>query len=176
MEIAQQVIVPALVAAIVAFMVEFAAKPSLEARKERILRRHRRLWDLHRLLVQHFFLLGQIEVALAEDYPAPERRESLLRKSEDHLQLLDDYVHDPSLPVPEEVQELLRTIAFVSEIVVTASRQGRLEVARERNRALDDALDLADAYLEAPRWRVIKRRRIRRDVLAKPTSERLGEW
>ena len=43
---AYSVVVPALVAASVALLVEYAAKPALEARKERLLRKHRALWEL----------------------------------------------------------------------------------------------------------------------------------
>jgi hypothetical protein len=71
----QVVIVPAIVAGVVALAIEYAAKPSLEARKERVLRTQRSLWELRDGLItltdrldtlDYWIRSGDIDVASVE--------------------------------------------------------------------------------------------------------------
>jgi hypothetical protein len=57
------VVVPAVVAAAVALLIEYAAKPSIEARKERVLRARRALWELRDALVVLDERLSALEYA-----------------------------------------------------------------------------------------------------------------
>jgi hypothetical protein len=71
----QVVIVPAIVAGVVALAIEYAAKPALEARKERVLRTQRSLWELRDGLItltdrldtlDYWIRSGDIDVAAVE--------------------------------------------------------------------------------------------------------------
>jgi|ERR1035437_3886897 hypothetical protein len=75
------VVVPALVAAVVTPGIEFFAKPSLEARKERITEKHRAERDARRHFRVLSFHLGRLLAWMKED-PAerlPEQMQSIER-------------------------------------------------------------------------------------------------
>ena len=75
------VLVPALVAAFVTLVIEYVAKPRLEARKERILERHRETRALLRLFGQVTFQMGQHAVVVTDPRDDEEDLVAALREA-----------------------------------------------------------------------------------------------
>jgi len=161
-----KVLVPALVAAAVTVLIEYAAKPWLEVRKERILGRHRstgelirardvldaRLWPLFRL--GHAWDARHTPEAVADALSAT--RQAL------------DALAAARYRVPEQVSASVRPALLDLHSVLTELRGHfandtwgeHLDLREVIQECADCILELS-AYIETPRWRWRRRRALK---------------
>jgi hypothetical protein len=169
--VVRSILVPAIVAAIVALAVEYAAKPALEARKERLLRRQRVLWDLRDALAVLIDRLDSIETWTRRqdlelgELVALEREIDLGRVD---IRAVQDFAAKASSWLPPAIWSELsfaygrhQTMFAVADGVARATPPPErlphyglafLNVGSNYQLSLD--------YLSSPRWRRIRLRRI----------------
>lgn len=172
----REVVIPALVAAIVTLGIEFFAKPSLEARKERITERFRGQREARRHFRALAFELGRVLVYLdseSADVP-PDFRGARLRVMRGSMRShLDSMVTElaPGLESRDSfVEDALLEFAALCEVYLMSASEDEaasLDIAGE---LLNPLADLVSEAIRAPAWRQRKRRRIQAAIDALPGS------
>jgi hypothetical protein len=161
-----QVLVPALVAAVVTLGIEFFAKPSLEARKERITQGHRAERDVRRHFRLLSFHLGRLMswTRKASADRLPEQIQSIER---DMKAPLDQMIE--AIAQSEEASEglardcLLQFGSACTAYLIMAEQSHLSQEAGDRmvQSVLSPLSDIADEAVHTSSWRLIRRKRIR---------------
>jgi hypothetical protein len=166
----REVLISALVAAVVTLGIEFFAKPSLEARKERILGRHRLKGDLLKYFRRVGYRLGSL--AAHDELGAPVKGPARADMAEDLAQLRTLLIDHPT---PGDDLSYRCLSAFESECRAYLQRWQRGEdqagVVEQR---LSPAFFRAAEALATPQWRIHKRRKLRTSLEQDTPGSRVG--
>jgi hypothetical protein len=166
--IIRSVFIPALVAALVALLIELLAKPHLEVRKERLMRAARRGWELAEAfravdvrLETLAWLARQEKATLA----TIEKGIIDLGREVDEVEQLA-----PTVELPEPMRAVVDYgigffMAVMDELRSKAALAEDERIAGYRSAILSGTdFGLPTVYLQTPRWHVLRRRRLVRDA------------
>jgi hypothetical protein len=156
---AESILIPVVVAAATTLLIEYAAKPWLEVRKDAILERHRSRRDLILAVQKAEFLRGRLLVIMDEHYPLPEDIEKVKQEYAAATRYWSDQAGLVDLE-PDALDGLMqracaRSWAFSQELLHEDLDDDELRAA---SADLDKTVDLLDELLRTPRYRLLKRR------------------
>ncbi|GAA2096545.1 hypothetical protein GCM10009841_08210 [Microlunatus panaciterrae] len=160
-------------------VVEYAAKPHLEARKERILTEHRERRTLSRSIGELAFCCGRISAFFDESIPKPKNateselaEKHIRRLSEEAVRLIDEIrplIRTADSQTDDLLHDTLPVIgAFAEGLPPAIQRIGIDQVLTNPWELFDDAgssLDQLAELVELPRWRFRQRAQIVSSVL-----------
>jgi len=161
------------VAIITTVLIDFLFKPGLEARKERILEKKR---DKRKAIKGFSQLHSLSEQLLLHKQQVPDKiPEEYLRKVTEQFDEKLDAVNDV-LKIPDSVGRqwdkasgTITTFALVARIGETT------EEAWEQFEYASDVMHSLYRYFKTPRWRLLRRRMIIKDIKSYPTYENTEE-
>ena len=169
----ESVLLPLVVAAVTTLLIEYAAKPRLEVRKDRILEQHRAEREVRRTLDHAEYLRGRLEAIrdAGSAYPLEDVPAQVATEYAATTEKLRDLAAHVNLR-PKTVDDLLTTACARSWAFGVLVMRASAEEARKPNADLDEVIGLLVELLETPRFRVLKRRAlIRQAVRFSPTDE-----
>jgi hypothetical protein len=166
------ILASAAVAVVTTLLVEYLAKPSLEARKDRILERSR---DRRKAIKGFSQVHSLSEQLLLHKQQAPDKiPEDYLRKVTEQFDEKLDAVNDV-LKIPDSVaiqwdkaSGTMTSFALVARIAETT------EEAWEEFEYASDVMYSLYRYFKTPRWRLLRRRMIIKDIKSYPPYESSG--
>jgi hypothetical protein len=174
----RDLVLPALVAAIVTLGIEYFAKPSLEARKERLMERHRAGREARRSFRVLSFQFGRLAAWAEIRSPAmDERRPGIERELRVALDEVLGRLAATEAPDDDLGQEALSQFAAVCEaylVMAAANHLSPSDAALMVKEQMEPRHDLAEEGLHVPRWRFLRRRRIRTDLVDLDRSRGVG--
>lgn len=161
----RDVVVPALVAAVVTLGIEFFAKPSLEARKERITERHRAERDARRhFRVLSFHFGRRLVSARDESARIPELMQLIEPDMKTALDQMFEAIARSETASDDLAQDCLLEFGSACRAYLIMREHGHLtQEAADRMvlSVLDPLSDIAGEAVDAPSWRLLRRKRIR---------------
>ena len=170
MTILLAVLIPALVATVITLSIEYFAKPQLEVRKEHLTHRYADLREVTRLMRRLEFSRGQLEVQRG-GLLAGDLEESQIYRDR-HAETLENFgsaahelwgkVSDSHLPWPDELDTLLVKASANAEWYHAIWTHKGPDSAAGVDAVLDDAFDTLLEYVDTPRWRLLRRSRLRK--------------
>lgn len=170
----ENILVPALVAAMVSLLMEYAAKPRLEARKERILESHRVVRELDRSIGVLLVELAKMRRSTMLWDSAPQQAVAFAREAISQAKKVESHGIPAGESIPREIPVLLMTAlggvtgslsASIEQPESFASRLQMLEACTE-------AVTVVHAFVRSPWWRLGQRVQLRataRTLLRSPS-------
>lgn len=157
------------VAVVTTLLVEYLAKPALEARKERILEKKRDKRNAIKGIWQAYGLLGQLQLDKNHaPYKIPEQH---LRTVTEEVSEKVDAAFDV-LKIPDSVGGQWDRAAATIHIFAFEVQVGELpEEAWEELESATEVLYTFYHYFRARRWRLLHRRMIIKDLKSYPTYD-----
>lgn len=155
---------PALVAAIVTLLIEYLAKPRLEARKERLLERARDERSLTRALsLVHISFAALSDPAALGNAPAFARAE--VRRATEYVQRVRESSVTLLIRLPEATRSLLgrsagfalAKIMILEEVLVAPANADALAPAARGLKEANGQIAILLDYLLCPSWRPLRK-------------------
>jgi len=167
------IVASALVAVITTLLVEYLAKPGLEARRERIVEEKRGRRNAMRGILQALSLLERLQNH-KEGTPRSVSRDYLVAitgKFTERIETASD-----ALKIPESLDGEWARIAAAIETFEFAVQAGQPPAeAWKMLKSVTHELELFYHYLRVSRWRCLYRRRVLRELISYPHYEETEE-
>lgn len=155
------VLTSALVAALVTFALEYLAKPTLEVRKQRILRRHQVTDEVLEAFRQFSFEVGGYLAWQSEADLPTARLDEIASLAQVHATTMRGVFALNPVPLSRHKARALELVAQFAEVWLTGIRYGvpHHESMVFAGTRLDRSLDLASDVIESRPWQFRKRAR-----------------